>query len=127
MRNFMPTPNKGLLLELSKHYNIQLIDEFRTSCLSSYNHEYVTNMKIEFLNDKTDPKPLRKLHSVLTYKRSVTGSLIRDAHINRDRNAVLNMEYLYRELINGNERPIRFRRGVTLDGEPVEDEPVEEL
>lgn len=123
----MPTPNKGLLLELSKHYNIQLIDEFRTSCLSSYNYEYVTNMKIKFSNDQTAPKPLRKLHSVLTYKRSVTGSLIRDAHINRDRNAVLNMEYLYHELINGFERPIRFRRGVTLDGEPVEDEPVEEL
>jgi hypothetical protein len=109
MRNFVPTPNKRLKLKIKERFKIYSIDEFRTSCINHYTKKYqIGNLKYKDKENKT-----RKLHSVLTYKMENQ----RLGCINRDKNAVYNMEDIYNHYLRylqGNEenpRPIEFCRG----------------
>ena len=69
MRNFISTPNLAIKRKLNTRFEVYNIDEFRTSCLSYRNEEYVKNL---YVSDKNGTS--RKLHSVLT--RQVENSRI---------------------------------------------------
>lgn len=105
LRNFKPTPMISLKRKLHNRFKIYNIDEFRTSLLSAKTGKVCENIK---LSDKHGQ--LRSIHSVLTYK-----SGLRQNCINRDSNALLNFEHITRELLAGNNRPLRFCRSTKLE------------
>jgi hypothetical protein len=106
LKHFMSTPGIGLKKLLSQKFEVFEIDEHRTSCLHHVTEDKVSNLK------HVDRKgQLRKLHAVLTYKMETN----RLGCINRDKNAVLNMEKIYEEYQRSGQRLERYRRGVNLD------------
>ena len=93
MRNFIPTPHKRIRRKLSERFDLYLEDEFRTTCVN-----YKTDVKYKNNNLKYKDKinETRKLHSVLTYKME-NGRL---GCINRDRNAVYNIEKIFNHYLD---------------------------
>ena len=113
MKNFVSTPRIGLKRKLKKHFNLYDLNEFNTSKMNCYTEKITKNLKLKLLNknyekdlkkqneqiemNKNDKKtikfkqveknPVRKLHSVLTYKMKNN----RIGCINRDKNSCLNM------------------------------------
>jgi hypothetical protein len=109
LKHFMSTPGIGLKRLLNQRFEVFEIDEHRTSCLHHETEEKVSNLK------QIDRKGrVRKLHAVLTYKMENN----RLGCINRDKNAVLNMEKIYEEYQRSGQRLERYRRGVNLDSLP---------
>ena len=118
---YISTPNVALKRKLKEHFTIYNIDEFRTSCLSYRNEEYVKNLYVPDKNGKS-----QKLHSVLTLQVEDSRIVCKDGikktvnfnHlgcINRDENAVNNMIKIVESQINFNCRPLRFRREQKLE------------
>ena len=118
---YISTPNVALKRKLKEHFTIYNIEEFRTSCLSYRNEEYVKHLYISDKNGKS-----RKLHSVLTLQVEDSRIVCNDGikktvnfnHlgcINRDENAVNNMIKIVESQINFNCRPLRFRRDQKLE------------
>ncbi len=66
---------------------------------------YINN----FLNKKENP--IRKLHSVLTFKMENN----RKGCINRDYNGCLNIRKLFNCYINNENRPLQYCRGYNLE------------
>lgn len=133
--------NIGLKRMLSKHFNLYLIDEFRTSMLHHITENICENKEISvqppiFIkkrkkrrrkkkkgkNPKTkivtetenDFKPY-KLHSVFaTQLLNKTGHSFVSL-INRDKNSVLNMRKIINNYVEHRKRPFKFRKGVPKD------------
>lgn len=98
-------PNKALKRKLSEHFNIYMIDEFRTSCLHYKTENRCENMYV------TDEKEIsRKLHSVLMFKAENN----RLGCINRDENAVNNMMKIVKSYLKDKTRPLRYTRGYEI-------------
>ena len=134
MRNFISTPNLGIKRKLKEHFKVFNIDEFRTSCLyhktgeKGNNLYYEDKKKREILKNKINLKnedeknyinnflnkkenPIRKLHSVLTFKMENN----RKGCINRDYNGCLNIRKLFNCYINNENRPLQYCRGYNLE------------
>ena len=114
---YMSTPNIGLKRKLAEHILIYNLDEFRTSCLNHMTEEKSANL---ILPDKTGIE--REIHSILTYKTKST----RMGCINRDENAVKNMEKIVRYFIKYRERPLKYRRSYIFSDTPIKDNNPEE-
>lgn len=105
------TPNLGLKRKLKERFKVYLIDEYLTSKI-----HYKHNVRCENLKIKTKPEENKiKLHSVLSFKleKGMLSRKVSMGCINRDKNAVLNMERIVRELVNTGERPDIFSRKKT--------------
>ena len=109
MRNFISTPNLTLKRELSKHFKVYNIDEYRTSALHFKTEEYTDNLWL-----KDAEGTLRKKHSILTYKMENN----RLGCINRDRNSCKNIKKLFDYYIETGSRPIRYQRGIDISLPP---------
>ena len=94
------TPGIGFKRMLKKQFEVDQINEHKTSMISSKTFGKTKNLIIE------KNKKLTRLHSVLTYKMSDR----RTGCIQRDKNAVNNYETIVTSLIKTGERPIVFRR-----------------
>jgi hypothetical protein len=70
---YISTPNVALKRKLKEHCTIYNIDEFRTSCLSYRNEEYVKKL---YVSDKNGTS--RKLHSVLTLQVENSRTVCKD-------------------------------------------------
>lgn len=101
MKHMVSTPGIGIKRFLIKYFKSYDIDEFRTS---------IINHKTKERNENLYLKNTGKIHSVLTYKME-NGRL---GCINRDRNAVLNMEEITTSILNTGEYPEIFRRSTKL-------------
>jgi hypothetical protein len=100
IKYMISTPGIGLKREIAKKIISYDIDEFRTSILSCKTGERCKNL---YINDK-------KLHSVLSYKMENN----RLGCINRDRNAVLNMEKIVDSILETGKYPEIFLRTTKL-------------
>ena len=135
---FMSTPNISLKRKLAERFEVYLIDEYLTSKIH-YKHQVRCDnltVKIEKISENQEstkkirtipkkinkkvnlkamsPQPfdLKRLHAVLTY------SLVDDMGckkpemgcINRDKNSVLNMETIVKELLLTGNRPDIYKR-----------------
>ena len=98
--SFISTPNLGMKRHLKKTFKINLIDEYCTSKLNYKTLDEQGNLKLLFEGR------MRELHSVRTYQMS-NGLL---GCINRDKNAVFNMEAITNTLIGSGKRPVEFSR-----------------
>jgi hypothetical protein len=96
MKHMVSTPGIGLKRFLLKHFKSYDIDEFRTSILHNKTEERCENLYLEG----------EKIHSVLTYKME-NGRL---GCINRDRNAVLNMQKIINYILETGNYPPAFQR-----------------
>jgi hypothetical protein len=108
MRNYIPTKGIGLRKSLAKHFEIYLVDEFRTSiCCHNCKHENENFMK------RKNPRP---------YKTNTiyVNSLLRCKNVNcskywdRDINGALNIRELAERHINGQSRPIELQRSRSI-------------
>jgi hypothetical protein len=102
LKHFPSTPGVGLKRLLSTRFEVYEIDEYRTSCLHHQTEERCSNLVIADQNGKN-----RKLHAVLTYQMENK----RLGCINRDKNAVLNMEKIYNYYQEKGVRPTMYSRG----------------
>jgi hypothetical protein len=109
MKHKISTPNITLARELNKHFEMYLIDEFRTSIIhhktgermknlvvkQMKNTKRITNKRSNKVRKSKKTNKIGKIHSVLTFKmeNGCRGC------INRDRNAVNNMEKIYKHYI----------------------------
>jgi hypothetical protein len=124
LKNSMPTPNISIKRKLKERFKVYLIDEYLTSKMH-YKHKVrcdniEINVKPKPTVENTNPKEYKKkLHSVLSYKieKEVMGckKLYEMGCINRDKNSVLNMETIVKELIKTGKRPEIFSRKKTID------------
>ena len=105
MKHMISTPNLTLKRLLAKKFKVYNIDEFRTSCLDWHYEGYCGNLNYIDKKGKT-----RELHSVLTYKMENN----RLGCINRDNNGCRNIMKVFNHYIECGERPLRFRRGVSI-------------
>jgi hypothetical protein len=96
MKHMVSTPGIGLKRFLLKHFKSYDIDEFRTSILHHKTEERCENLYLEG----------EKIHSVLTYKMENN----RLGCINRDRNAVLNMQKIITYILETGTYPPAFQR-----------------
>jgi hypothetical protein len=100
----LSTPRNGIKRELDKNFEVYLIDEFNTSKINYKTNEEMNKLIInKIMNDE---KESHELYSVFTYKMS-KGKL---GCINRDYNAVLNIENIVNSLLDVGVRPEKFRR-----------------
>jgi len=133
---FISTPNIGLKRKLLERFKVYSLDEYNTS---QYHYRYsmkCDNIYVKALENET--KPIvnlskseenstdltvlektetkiynKKLHSVLTYKFVKPDSeckIIESGCINRDKNSVMNMETIMKELLKSGKRPAIFDR-----------------
>ena len=105
MKNFISTPNIGLKRKLLERFKVYNIDEYRTSCLNYKTEEPCNNI---YLPDKKNKS--RKIHSILTYKMENN----RLGCINRDKNGCKNIQKIFEYYMKNNERPVKYRRGYTI-------------
>ena len=110
MRNFISTPNIALKRKIKEQFNGLYIDEFRSSCINHFTNKLkVGHLKYFAPASKTEPTlKSRDLHSVLTYQMENK----RIGCINRDLNAVYNLEILYNHYI-------KFLQGVEKEERPL--------
>ena len=100
----LSAPNMGIKRMLKKENEMYLIDEYNSSKKNYITKENMQHLKVEMLR-KNAVKSV-SLHAVLTYKMS-NGNM---GCINRDYNAVRNMENIVKELIKTLKRPKEFCR-----------------
>lgn len=112
---FISTPNLSLKRKLKDHFEVYDIDEYRTSFIHYKTNANCNKMSVNInssnSNDQTNV--LKQLHAVLTYKivnEEVAGKNILSGCINRDKNSVLNMERIFRNLLSVKSRPALFSR-----------------
>ena len=108
---FISTPNVSIKRKLSERFEVYLIDEYMTSKVHHRSNCLGENVKV-FNKDKTERK---KLHAVLSFKIDNNGSANNNSNqlsscINRDKNSVLNMERIIKELIEKRKKPSIFNR-----------------
>jgi hypothetical protein len=126
---FISTPNLSLKRKLKERFNVYLIDEYNTSALHYKNHEKCENIhgnyssnKNALTNRKNKDQPEKKfthLHAVLTSKivSETVGESCKSGCINRDKNAVLNMETIFKSLLKDRIRPESFSRSKKSNSE----------
>ena len=108
MKNCMPTPNKSLKDLLAKHFNLCIVDEFKTSKMCSFCLEGETC----YYKQRENPRPFREgmvnIHGLLTCTKCSKSS---HSHLmNRDLNGSRNILYLMKEWIQHRKRPTIFCR-----------------
>jgi len=101
MSNFISTPMISIKRKLKQKFKVYNLDEFRTSMLHHLTENRCDNL---YLPDKKHI--FRKMHSILIFK--IENKEI--GCINRDKNAVNNMRKIATSIINGNGRPLKYRR-----------------
>ena len=106
MRNFIPTPIKGIKKLITENFKTYSIDEYKTSAINYKTQEKNENM---YIVDKKGA--LKKQHSILTYKMENE----RKGCINRDKCAVNNFDYITKYFLEKRERPEVFKREKTTD------------
>jgi len=107
---FMSTPGIGLKRRLAENFTVLTIDEYNTSKLH-YKHEvtcenYKASYETICKEDNTVRNGNQSIHSILIYKLETKES----GCINRDKNSVLNMKKIVRNLIETQERPEKYKR-----------------
>lgn len=120
---FMSTPNISLKRKLAERFKVYFIDEYLTSKIHYSHHVKCNNLSVKLTETETEKvnsesigkstSNLKQLHSVLTYEvviESMECNKKEKGCINRDKNSVLNMETIVRELIETGKRPVIFRR-----------------
>jgi hypothetical protein len=132
---FTPVPNIGLKRKLAQRFDVYSIDEYNTSIIHNKYHVKCKHLKVknnDFIENtnpqiienelnkdelkERDLKPIFKyksLHAVLTYtnvEQKMGCDLIDQGCINRDKNSVLNMETIFRNLLDCGKRPEIFSR-----------------
>ena len=103
------TPKIGIKRLLKRRFEVYHINEFNTSKLNCYTEKENSNLKVTYKNSKNEEKE-KSLHSVLTYKMSNN----RIGCINRDTNAVKNMQKITAYLLDHKERPKKFTQNKIL-------------
>lgn len=108
MKHCMPTPNKSLKDLLARHFNLCIVDEFKTSKMCSFCLEGETC----YYKQRENPRPFREgmvnIHGLLTCTKCSKSS---HSHLmNRDLNGSRNILYLMKEWIQNKKRPIMFCR-----------------
>jgi hypothetical protein len=111
MKHYIPTPGIALKRKIAQRYTVYNIDEYRTSKLNYKTESISGNIS---LPDKKGT--LREIHSVLLYKTE-SG---RCGYINRDKNAVKNMQKIVNQYLIDRTRPIKYRRGYKILDEAVQ-------
>lgn len=104
MKHFVPTLGVGMKRLIAKHFDVVMVDEFRTSKLCNKCHCELCNYKKEV--EGKDKKVFR----CLTCKGCVSSESEQPAFITRDLNSALNIRNLAREWIERRTRPLPFRR-----------------
>jgi hypothetical protein len=116
---YMSTPNMRLKKNLRIHFDLFLIDEFRTSMLHHKEETECDNLSISNISGEKKIDEINKskkevnfrLHSVLTYKMR-SGYI---GCINRDKNAVKNMKKITEEILKTGKRPAKYCREEKLE------------
>ena len=108
MKHCMPTPNKSLKDLLAIHFNLCIVDEFKTSKMCSFCLEGETC----YYKQRENPRPFREgmvnIHGLLTCTKCSKSS---HSHLmNRDLNGSRNILYLMKEWIQNRKRPRMFCR-----------------
>ena len=108
-------PNMGMKKLLEKRFKVYLIDEYNTSSLSWQTKEKTENAKIKITIKKGGEEEtlIKKLYAVLSSKMSKSTGLI-----NRDYNALQNMNEIIKSLIYNKKRPECFtynKKAVTME------------
>ena len=102
----MSTPGIGLKRKLKEHFEIYLMDEYKTSQLNYLTEEKNINLKLKIKGN--DGKVRERLsHAILTYQMGNN----RIGCINRDKNSALNHKKIATSIIRTGERPKKFKRG----------------
>ncbi len=102
LKHTEPVPGINLKRYLAKHFKTYDIDEFRTSIVCSKTNGRCDNLYLKNIeNNKYE-----KIHSVLTFKME-NGKM---GCINRDRNAVLNMNKIISQILTDGTYPEVFLR-----------------
>jgi len=139
MKHFISTPNLGLKRKLDEHFTIVSIDEYKTSkinCVTKKENENLIIYNKEIIKRMEDKRKLKeeenikkdnkikekekkeitsvKLHSVLTYKMKNK----RLGCINRDKNAVRNMQKITKQWLLNGKRPKVFCRETKNENNP---------
>ena len=106
----MSTPNKSLKIKLKERFEVYLIDEYLTSQMHYSEDIKCHKMKVPCPTEQ-NPELKKKLHAVLTYTKSDSSGCKISGCINRDRNAVLNIERIVAHLLETRKRLPLFKRG----------------
>lgn len=99
MKNFIPTPNKGMRKLIAKNFDIVIVDEYKTSklchncCSENDNKKYKVN------------NHYRKFHKVLVCQNDKCCTIW-----NRDLNGGLNILRILKEFINNRRKVKEFQR-----------------
>ena len=119
--NFISTPNLRLKRKLAERFKVFQIDEYKTSIIHNVHHEKCKNIYVKVNKEKVEDEPqngklyfYKKLHSILSFKFEKNEGdvqIIENNCINRDKNSVLNMETIMKELLKSKKRPAIFCRG----------------
>ena len=96
MKHLISTPNLGIRKKLNEHFDVYLIDEYKTSKLCYKNEKECKNL---YLKGK-------KIHTVLTYKMENN----RLGCINRDKNSTFNMKKIFDHYIKTGQRLQNYQR-----------------
>jgi hypothetical protein len=105
---FMSTPGIGLRRKIAEHFKVYLIDEYMTSKLHHIHEVKCENLSYKYTKETEGVKEIKSqhVHAVLIYKLESKES----GCINRDKNSVNNMEKIVKELVETQERPLKYRR-----------------
>lgn len=100
------SPAKKLLRALRPHCTVVMVDEYRTSKLCSQCHARMLNMKTR-VDGPDGVRKSKSVHAVLFCSNRSCA-----VRVNRDCNASRNIFALLLAMVQGRQRPRRFRRGV---------------
>ncbi len=101
----LSSPNLGIKRLLQKEHEVYLLDEYDTSIKHHETKEKMKNLRLDVRNKNSIIKS-KEMHAIFTYKMS-NGNI---GCINRDYNAVMNMENIVVSLLRTGKRPIEFCR-----------------
>lgn len=101
MKHMISTPGIGLKRAIARKIKSYDIDEFRTSALNCKTEDRNKTLYLKDINGES-----QKIHSVLTYKMKDG----RTGCINRDKNAVCNMDKIVKSIFETGNYPFNFRR-----------------
>ncbi len=113
-----PTPGIGLKRILAKHFELFEIDEFRTSMLFHETDKKCSKFYVNTEKDTTKPPVMKKVHYVLVGD-SVDKKTNRPIRVclNRDRNGVINIRKIARNILETGQRPLAYTRNYDLPKE----------
>jgi hypothetical protein len=111
MSGCAPTPNARLRRFLSRNFPVFLIDEYRTSKINYDYNVIMKKCKLPYTKDgKTKKADCHKVLECNIPDPSSPDSHLGRVKVDRDINAAKNMYRIFKECINGNDRPLIFRR-----------------